>query len=99
MARPNNSGGEKAAPATDAAPATEKPKRVHVIGGIPHPVVDTYFDPAQNAVIDVIEKTKIVQNRRGDDVEVTIYRHTYCNDKDLQAKFKRDGSARVRVEE
>ncbi len=71
-----------------AEPTQEKPKRFHVVRGIPHEVVKSQFDPKGNCVIDTIEVKKVVKNRKGDDVEVTLYRRLRSPDEALQAKHQ-----------
>lgn len=72
-------------PSKDDAP---KSGRVHIIRGIPRPVVRSYYDPRQNAVVDVLQIDKTVQTRTGPR-EVTLFRHVYCNDDSIQAKHKK----------
>lgn len=75
-----------------------KEKRMTISGGVPHPVDRSFYDPKQDCVIDVIRIDRSVQNKRGDWIDVVLYRHQYCKDEEIQAKYRRKSSAVVDVE-
>ena len=86
--KPKQAGAESGAATGGSAPK-DKGTRYHTISGIPYEVVRTYYDSHQNSVIDVFRKTKIVQNRRGEDVEVELYLKARCQNEELQKKYVR----------
>ena len=58
-------------------------------GKIDRKIVRSYYDSKNDVVKDVLEVKKIVQNRRGHDVDVTLYLHVVSIDKELQKKWQR----------
>jgi hypothetical protein len=89
------------APEKVHGPAPKPEPRMHVVPGrIPRKVLRTFYDAKQDCVIDEIEIPKIVQNRRGEDVDVTITRLVFSRDEALQAKYRRgDTPQRTELEE
>ena len=79
----------------------EKETRWHrVPGRIDRKIVRSYYDPKQDVVKDVLEVPKVVQNRRGHDVDVTLYVHVRSRDEALQAKYRRgDAPVNIDIEE
>ena len=75
-----------------------KETRVHAKPGrIPLEIVRTYYDPVQNCVIDVVKKEKIVKNRKGNDETITLEKHVFCLDEEIQAKYKRKPGRMIEV--
>lgn len=98
---------EKNRPENDAEPSfaptqttpKKKEQRYVTVRGIKHAVVKSQFDVKANCVIDTVEVKKIVKNRKGDDVEVTLYKKGRCMDPAIQAKYAVSGSNLINVEE
>ena len=88
---------------TEAPSKPEKAKRFHAPedGRIPREVVRSFYDVERNVVKDVVLVPKIVQDRKGNDVEVMINRVVVSLDKELQAKYCRseEKSNIVEIEE
>jgi hypothetical protein len=83
----------------DATPEVKAPRIAVGPGGIPREVERSFYDVRQDCVIDVLRIPKVVQNRRGEDQEVVIYRHVYCKDENIQAKYQRGNAKQVEVTE
>jgi len=86
---------------TEGAAKPKKVKRMHAPDGqIPLEVVRTFYDPILDMVKDVVKVPKIVQNRRGDDIDVTITRVVRCRDEAIQQKYCRGTTATpIEIEE
>jgi hypothetical protein len=87
---------ETVAPEVEAKPKKE-PRWHRVPGRIDREIVRSYYDPKQDAVKDVLKIPKIVQNRRGDDIEVVLYVHVRSRDEELQKKWQR-GNAPLNID-
>lgn len=71
--------------------AIETPKqgtgRFHVVRGISYPIVRSYYDRNQDAVIDVVQVKKLIPRKNGTMRESTLHRHVYSKDEALQDKY------------
>jgi hypothetical protein len=83
----------------DPTPDVKTPRIAVGPGGIPREVERSFYDIRQDCVIDVLRIPKVVQNRAGVDQEVVIYRHVYCKDESIQAKYQRGTLTQVEVTE
>ncbi len=63
--------------------------RTITVGKITYPIVRTYYNSTQDAVIDVYSKTRTVDTRKGFR-DITLLIHTRCQDKGLQKKYCRN---------
>jgi hypothetical protein len=72
------------------------PGRTITVGKITYPIIRTYYNPLQDAVIDVYEKTRTVETRKGDK-EVALQVHIRSRDEALQKKYARDKNTNVEV--
>lgn len=79
------------APSMEAPATTPKPGtgRFHQVRGISYPVIRSYYDGKQDAVIDVVEVTKSTPRKNGTVRTSTVLRHVFCKDAALQAKYSR----------
>ena len=77
----------------ESTPATG---RTITVGKITYPIVKTYYNSLQDAVIDVYEKTRIVETRKGDK-EVALQVHIRSKDEALQKKHSRNRNENVEV--
>ncbi len=93
----SSAGGKEAGAAADVKSTPKKAERTALSSGISYPVERSFYDPQQDCVIDVLRVEKIVRDRKGNDTTVTIYRHEYCKDEDIQAKYRRQPDAQVEV--
>ena len=66
-----------------------RPRRAGSAKGRKWPVIRTYYNTARNAVMDVLEVTKVIASRHGNPPEtVVIEMHVHCQDEDLKAKYE-----------
>jgi hypothetical protein len=87
------------AEATKDTNKAEKVQRYHVEkDGIKRKVVDTYYDPKLNCVIDVYEVTRSVRNSEKKTISVTTLRKTASQNEALQNKYRRNVVATPRME-
>lgn len=82
--------GDSTAGAASEDATKTKAQRVHLIRGVPYPVVKSHYDPKRNRVIDHVQVTKQVQTRRGDIKDITLTRKVESQNEALQAKYYRD---------
>lgn len=67
-----------------------RPQRKDSEHGRPWPVIRSYYNPATNSVMDVLEVTKMIAQRNGQPaVAVILEKHVRCRDEELQAKYSR----------
>ena len=101
MPKPNTSEADSNNVSPEAQPKNAKASttpntgtgRFHVVRGISYPVIRSYYDGNQDAVIDVVEVTKTTPRKNGTIRTTTVLRHVYCKDAALQAKYSRKKAA------
>ena len=73
----------------------EKPVRYYIepITNIKRKILSTYYDSKNNVVIDVYEMKRVIKDAEKKSVEVTYKRKAASQDKELQAKYRRDTKA------
>lgn len=73
-----------------------RPRRAGSKRGQKWPVIRTYYDPATNCVMDVLEVTKTVAGKYGNPPETVVLNMiVHCQDEDLKAQYE---SAKGQVE-